>query len=79
MALDSAKVDIAYKYPFSSEAKEVVAQQQNQIKSKYLEMAGKQIEQSGTESANYTEISIGSVKIDYVMSYLYSRMLLSAI
>jgi hypothetical protein len=74
-----ATLDFAYKYPFSKEAKEVVHNQADAISMKYLEMGGKHLENATSNSLDYTDISIGSVKLDYVMTYLYSRMLLSAI
>ncbi len=72
-------LDFAYKYPFSKEAKEIVQRQGNEINGKYLMMGGKQIEGFIDKALDYSDISINSVKLDYVMTYLYSRMLLSTL
>lgn len=79
MPQNPGKLDFAYKYPFSGESKEIVARQGNDISLKYLEMAGKQIGIATDSGLDYNEISINSIKLDYVMAYLYSRMLLSAL
>lgn len=79
MGLDSNKLDFAYKYPFSNESKEIVQAQRNEINLKYLEMSAKQIDNATTKGLNYTDININSVKLDYIMTYLYSRMMLSAV
>ena len=79
MPLDPDKTDFAYKYPFTSEAKEIVQQQANEINVRYLDLAGRHIDNVALGNFDYTDISMNSVKIDYVMTYLYSRMLLSAI
>ena len=79
MVIDSNKLDFAYKYPFSNEAKDIVHAQANEISIKYLMMAGKQIEAATQDGLDYTDINLSSIKLDYVMAYLYSRMLLSAI
>ncbi len=73
------ELDFAYKYPFSKEAKQIVSNQASSISPKYIEMAGKNIDNATTKGIDYTDINIGSVKLDYIMTYLYSRMLLSAI
>jgi hypothetical protein len=78
MAPDSASLDFAYKYPFSNQAKEIVNSQAEQISLKYLDMAARRIENANEKTLQYNDISIGSIKVDYVMTYLYSRMLLSA-
>ncbi|MDE1870879.1 MAG: DNA primase noncatalytic subunit PriX [Candidatus Micrarchaeota archaeon] len=77
--VDSAALDFAYKYPFTREAKGIVHDQGSELKLKYLEMARKQIDIATTSGLEYSSISINSVKLDYVMAYLYSRMLLSAL
>lgn len=72
-------LDFAYKFPFSQEAKEIVQRQPNQISIKYLDLGGSQIEAALSNSLDYSDIRINSVKLDYIMTYLYSRMLLSAV
>ncbi len=79
MVLDPKKLDFAYRYPFSSEAKEIVQEQPNEISFKYLDMAGRHIGNAIAKDVDFAEISIVSVKLDYLMTYLYSRMILSAL
>jgi hypothetical protein len=77
--MDNNLLGFAYKYPFSKEAKEVVEQNGNSINVKYLSSSAKHIENAITNGLDYKEISINSIKLDYLMTYLYSRMILSAI
>lgn len=79
MVASAGDLDFAYRYPFSSEAKEIVSVHADRIDPKYLEMAGRHIDNATGIGIDYTEISMASVKTDYVMTYLYSRMLLSAL
>jgi len=79
MGAGSADLDFAYRYPFSSEAREIVNAHGDRIDPKYLEMAGRHIDNATSRGIDYTEISMASIKTDYVMTYLYSRMLLSAL
>ncbi len=79
MSLNPGKLDFAYKYPFSNEAKEIVQGQVNEIDIKYLDMGGRHIENAMSGDMDYKSISIASIKLDYIMTYLYSRMLLSAL
>jgi len=72
-------LDFAYKYPFSKEGKELVGRQRNEISMKHLESGSRHLENAFNKNLEYSRISIGSVKLDYLMAYLYSRMLLSAV
>jgi hypothetical protein len=76
---ESAKLEFAYRYPFSRAAKEVVASQQNQIDRKYLGRAKEHIDQAVNKGLTYTDMRLSYSKLDYVMTYLYSRMTLSAL
>ncbi len=79
-SMDDSILDFAYKYPFSKEAKELVGKQRNEVSRKYLESGSRHLENAfGGGGLEYSRISIGSVKLDYLMAYLYSRMLLSAV
>jgi len=77
--MDDDLLDFAYKYPFSSEAKELVGRQRNEISMKYLESGSGHLESALNSGLDYSRINIGSVKLDYLMAYLYSRMMLSAV
>lgn len=78
MSSDSDRLNFAYKYPFSNEAKEIVQGQPNEISMKYLELSGRHVEVATNNGLQYSDIRLNSVKLDYVMAYLYSRMVLSA-
>ncbi|MDE1868543.1 MAG: DNA primase noncatalytic subunit PriX [Candidatus Micrarchaeota archaeon] len=74
------KLDFSYKYPFSKEAKESAASfPQNVISIKYLEAGKRRIDESLTGMIEYKDINIRSIKEDYITTYIYARMLLSAI
>ena len=76
--MDSVALNFAYKYPFSNEAKAIVESQPNKINPKYLILSSGHIDNIISNSLDYKEISLGSIKLDYIMTYLYSRMILSA-
>jgi hypothetical protein len=76
---ESARLEFAYRYPFSKAAKEVVAAQGNQIARKYLDRAKEHIDQAVNKGLVYTDLRLSYSKLDYVMTYLYSRMVLSAL
>lgn len=79
MVAERSKLDFAYRYPFSKEAKEIVSGVgSNAIDYKYLDASKSQIEKALSNGIRYEEININSVKLDYIMTYLYSRMLISA-
>lgn len=76
--METEALAFAYKYPFSKEAKEMVQSQANTINQKYLDLSGSHIEEAVSNGLEYNDIKISSVRKDYIMTYLYSRMLLSA-
>ena len=72
-------VDFAYKYPFSSEAREIVAQSHAAFDPAMLRAGKRRLEealQSG--SIAYAPTGLSEVKYAHVMSYVYARMLVSA-
>jgi hypothetical protein len=73
------RLDIAYMYPFSSEAKLIVAEQPNAISARYLAMSRDHVEAALSSGLRYVPARLTYVKMDYVMTYLYSRMLVSAL
>lgn len=80
------QLELAYRYPFSSEAKDVVAQaKQSKVEYRYLEMAKERIESAvAYEEAKrrkplYFEIAMENIKTSYVLGYVYARMLASAV
>ncbi len=76
---ESARLEFAYRYPFSRAAKEVVAAQPNQIDRKYLNRARDQIDEAVNKGLSYEKTALSYSKLQYVMTYLYSRMVLSAL
>ena len=80
--MQEPKLDFAYKYPFSNEAKDVVAgMKATGIEKAYLQEGVAQIT-SALKNGRITHErtrGITEVKVRYVMGYVYARMLVSAI
>src|SRR5271157_2811770 len=77
--MDQKSLDFAYKYPFSDEAKALIAEMGDiRIDYKYLEAGKKHIEDALNGKLQYLVTGLTSAKTDYLITYLYSRMLLSA-
>ena len=76
---ETLRLEFAYRYPFSKAAKEVVAAQPNQIARKYLDRAKEHVDQAVNSGLAYTDVRLSYSKLDYVMTYFYSRMMLSAL
>lgn len=76
---DEQRLDFAYRYPFSEEAKQIFAKAPNSIEERYLEAGRVRIEEDlrGGVAPEVTRLS--SLKQTQLMSYAYSRMLVSAI
>lgn len=75
----AGSLGFAYKYPFSSEARQIVESEGASFERRYLQMAKDHIEAAVNKGIVSSEMAISSLKRDYIMSYLYSRMLLSAL
>lgn len=79
MQFDDAKLDFAYKYPFSSSAKDIMqALELSKISNAYIQSAKSQIDLALDNKLEYKRTSISSVKLDYIINYAYCRMLASA-
>jgi hypothetical protein len=77
--LTTDEIDIAYKYPFSEEAKRVIAEKgPKRIEYKYLELGKDRVEAATNRKQAYFKIELENVKLGYVISYIYARMLVSA-
>jgi Primase X len=75
----NADIDFAYKYPFSSEAKTVIDELQiTRIDQKYLAASRSHITAATEGELSYRNTSMGDMKVDYLITYAYSRMILSA-
>ncbi|MDE1856399.1 MAG: DNA primase noncatalytic subunit PriX, partial [Candidatus Micrarchaeota archaeon] len=81
MQIDEAKLEFAYKYPFSSQAKEVIGSiVSEKIEQKYLNAGLVRVKQAFEDSAIPFTKAIGSeMKLTYLVSYVYARMLVSAV
>ena len=76
----NADIDFAYKYPFSKEAKSVIDKLQiTKIEQKYLNASKGHIEAAADGGIDYKSTSMYDVKEEYLITYAYSRMLLSAV
>lgn len=77
---DSDKLDFAYRYPFSEEAREIIATAAPEIDEKYLHFGRIRLENDMTGELTFSEDGTTTdLKYTYVLSYVYSRMLISAI
>ncbi len=76
---EKERLEFAYKYPFSNAAKELMEKlQTDRIELKYLDMGKMHIEEAMNDKLEYKSTTIDYAKTDYLFTYLYSRMLLSA-
>ena len=72
-------LDMAYKYPFSEEAKSVIAEKgPKSIEYKYLELGKSRLEAALSGKQSFFEMKLDNIKLSYVISYIYARMLASA-
>jgi hypothetical protein len=78
--MDQRSLDFAYKYPFSDEAKAFIAEMgEHKLDYRYLEAGKKHIDDAMNGRLQYRATGLTSTKTDYLITYLYSRMLLSAV
>lgn len=76
----SDSLDFAYRYPFSAEAKAIIGSMEQSISDRYLEGGRLRLEQDlKSQRVNFTDIMLDDVKRTSILSYVYSRMLVSAI
>ena len=75
----NADTDFAYKYPFSNEAKSAMEKlQMARVEQRYLKASESHIKAAMEEGIEYRSTSLRDVKQEYIIIYVYSRMLLSA-
>jgi len=81
MQFDEAKLDFAYRYPFSAEAKEIIASlESSKVEEKYLKAGMIRIGQAFSDSEiPFTKTQVADMRLVYLVSYVYSRMLVSAV
>ncbi|MHB1830753.1 MAG: DNA primase noncatalytic subunit PriX [Candidatus Micrarchaeaceae archaeon] len=77
---DRQGIDFACKYPFSSEARELIAHAAPELEDKFIKAGKIRVEEDlNSSSIPYYKTSLQEIKYTYVISYVYSRMLISAI
>ena len=80
MYADRAVLDFAYHYPFSKEARDVIAQAGQALDDRLIRAGRDRVEQDlNSDSIAHSSISMPEIKQTYVLSYVYSRMMISAI
>jgi hypothetical protein len=80
MESDKLDLDFAYKYPFSSEAKEVISKEHGPLNESLIKMGKTRLEEDlNANDIKFSHTTINDIKRTYVLSYVYSRMLISAI
>ncbi len=73
-------LDFAYKYPFSEEAKKIVAGLNiNNISDEFLRSGTARVEEDLGESVAFAETNYGGLRLAYVLSYVYARLIVSAL
>ncbi len=77
---DRPDIDFACKYPFSSEAKKIIAGAVQELDDKFIKAGILRVEEDLNSSAIPPYATrLKEIKYMYVISYVYSRMLISAV
>jgi len=77
---DDPRLDLAYKYPFLKEAKELVSQINPGFDQKFMEQGRIRAEEALSEKRiGFHKANLRDLKYAYLMSYVYARMLVSAL
>jgi len=74
-------LELAYKYPFSNEAKEVVKRlESRKVEAKYIQLGRLRLEEALSKGVvEFSETDSDELGLSYVISYIYARMIASAI
>ena len=79
-SIDGKLLDFSYKYPFSKEAKELVNSFNAKFEERYLAEGKIRLEEAlNSGSIKFMRTNLSSVKKAYLFSYVYARMLASAL
>lgn len=74
------QLDFAYRYPFSSEARQIIALDTSKLDEKLLRAGALRVEEDlNAKELSVPQTSLRDFKYTYMLSYVYSRMLISAI
>ena len=77
---DTHDLDFAYRYPFSKEAREIIAQSAGSIDDNLISMGKLRVEEDlNRAEISHSRLNMVDIKKAYVLSYVYSRMIISAI
>lgn len=77
---DIHDLDFACRYPFSKEAREIIAQSAGEMDEGLIKAGKSRVEEDLNQaSISYSKVSMPEIKRAYVLSYVYSRMIISAI
>ncbi len=79
-ASEDSRLELAYKYPFLKEAKALVAQLNPGFDAKFMEQGRVRLEEALSErKIGFHKANMKDLKYAYLMSYVYARMLASAL
>ena len=80
MDSEAEKLEFSYKYPFSNAAMEIISSASSKIEEKYLRMGKLRLEEDlSRRRPEFTNVKLNEIKRSIVVSYVYSRMLASAL
>ena len=78
--MDSAKLEFAYRYPFSAKAREVLeADGSTAVEGRYIEFGRERVDADIRRESRYYDIDMENIKLGEIKSYAYARMIVSAI
>lgn len=77
---DDSKLDFSYRYPFLKEAKDLVSELNPRFEPRFLEQGRMRLEEALSEKRiSFQKANLKDLKYAYLMSYIYARMLVSAL
>ncbi|EQD62542.1 hypothetical protein B1B_07203, partial [mine drainage metagenome] len=80
MASDIGDLDFAYRYPFSKEARAIIAAAGSSLDERLANAGRIRVEDDlNSNSVQFHNTMMQDVKRTHVLSYVYSRMIISAI
>lgn len=78
--MDSERLEFAYRYPFSSQAREILVKDSStSVESRYIEFGRERVEADLRMENRYYSIDMENIKLGEIKSYAYARMIVSAI
>ncbi len=78
--IDEGKLDFAYRFPFSNEAKEIASGIEARLDERFLKLGGLRLTEALNDGkVRFSKIGMTDLKFSSLMSYIYARMLLSAV